>query len=70
MNLPTYIKAVGVEPIASQLKITRQTVHTWLNMENVPRPETAHKLILRSGGALTFERIYLPFFARKKKRKK
>lgn len=70
MNLPTYIKAVGANQLASKLNVTRATVNTWLNLKNIPKPETAHKIILQSGGALTFERIYLPFFSKKKKSKK
>ncbi|CAH6911448.1 hypothetical protein VCHA31O73_360022 [Vibrio chagasii] len=66
MQLPEFIKSIGVNVISEDLGYGKTTVSSWYHLQKAPRPHAAKKLIEYSKGSLTWESIYLPYVTNKK----
>lgn len=66
MKLTDYINEMGIDRVSKIAGVSRQTVYNWLNLENVPKPETAFLLILESKELLNWEEIYEPYLSTRK----
>ena len=58
MRLPEYIRTVGIRGFAKAIGEKERTVKSWLYLDRLPRPHTAHKIVERT--PLTIEDIYGP----------
>jgi hypothetical protein len=58
MDLPSYIRSVGVERFAEQFGESRRAVRGWMYGERLPRKETAAKIVKGAGGKVTWASIY------------
>lgn len=65
MTFSTFIESVGAFRLAAMLGLAPTTIYRWRDLESVPRPEIALKLILVSSGVLTWEKIYLPYLRKR-----
>lgn len=60
MDLPTFIRSLGVDEAAVLFDEKPRTVKAWMNRERFPRPHKARKIVDRSKGRVRFDGIYLP----------
>ena len=58
MDLPSFIRSIGVEKSAELFDATPRQVKGWLYRERKPRPEHAEKIVQRTRGKVSFESIY------------
>lgn len=58
MDLPTFIRTLGVEKSAALFDASERQVKGWLYGERKPRPEHAQKIIERTRGKVTLSGIY------------
>lgn len=70
MLLPDYIEKVGAPQVAKMLGVSRQNVHLWRQLKGTPRLDVAYKLIMVSGGELSFDAIYIPYLKKRFRGKK
>jgi hypothetical protein len=62
MNIVTLIEKFGVNAIADIANVSTMSVYNWKNLESIPRPETALRLIVWSNGFIDWEGIYYLYF--------
>lgn len=60
MDLPSYIRSLGVDKFAEQFGESPRAVKGWLYGERLPRKESAAKIVAGARGKVTFESIYGP----------
>lgn len=58
MDLPTFIRSLGIEEAAALFDETPRAVKSWLHGERRPRPDTARKIVEKSKGRVRLEGIY------------
>lgn len=58
MDLPAFIRSIGVDQAAELFDETPRTVESWMYGERTPRPATARKIVERTRGAVPFEGCY------------
>lgn len=58
MDLPSFIRSLGVEKAAVLLDESPRAVKGWMYGERRPRPAKARKIVARSKGRVTFASIY------------
>lgn len=58
MDLPTFIRDLGVKKAASLFNEKPRTVMAWMYRERYPRPETGQKIVEKTKGRVTFAGIY------------
>lgn len=58
MDLPSFIRSLGVEKSAMLFDATERQVKGWLYGERRPRPRDAQKIIERTRGKVTLAGIY------------
>lgn len=58
MDLPTFIRSLGVEKSAQLFDATPRQVKGWLYGERRPRPIHAEKIVQRTKGKVSFAGIY------------
>lgn len=58
MDLPTYIRSIGVEKAAELFDETPRAVRGWMYGERRPRPAKARKIVERTRGRVSFAGIY------------
>jgi hypothetical protein len=60
MDLPTFIKTLGVDNAAALFEEKPRTVMAWMYRERFPRPSTGKKIVERTKGKVTYAGIYTP----------
>lgn len=58
MDLPTYIRSIGVDKAAELFEESPRAIKGWLYGERRPRPAKAEKIVQRTKGRVTFKGIY------------
>ena len=58
MDLPTFIRTIGVDNAAQLFGEKPRTVEAWMYGERTPRPETGRKIVEKTNGRVTFAGIY------------
>lgn len=58
MDLPTFIRALGVDKAAALFDEKPRAVRGWMYRERLPRQRTAHKIVERTKGRVTLAGIY------------
>jgi len=56
MNLPDYIKRIGVKSFAEKFGVTERAALSWQYRKRLPRPPIAEKIVANS--PVTWEGIY------------
>lgn len=67
MEFQEYIDKIGAAKLSQMLQCTEANVYKWRNLKGIPKPETAYKLIVISGGQLSFDRIFMPYLSQQLK---
>lgn len=60
MDLPAFIRSIGVDSAALLFDEEPRTVKAWMYGERTPRPHKAHKIVKRSKGKVPYSGIYRP----------
>lgn len=58
MDLPSFIRSLGVKESAALFEATPRQVKGWLYGERRPRPKDAQKIIERTRGKVSLSGIY------------
>lgn len=58
MNLPDYIRDVGVKTFAEKFGVTERAAYSWMLRARTPRKEIAKKIVAKS--PVDWEGIYCP----------
>ena len=58
MDLPAYIREVGVEKASVLFEESPRTVKAWMYGERKPKPHKAQKIVERTKGRVVLQGIY------------
>lgn len=58
MDLPAFIRSIGVEQAAELFDMTPRAIRAWRDGERIPRPAKAREIVERSKGRVTLATIY------------
>lgn len=70
LTIAQFIENKGLSPLARELGMCIATLHNWREYISSPRPTQAKKIISLSQGKLTWESIYSPYVAHRRKQLK
>lgn len=58
MDLPSYIRKLGVDEASALFEEKPRTVRAWMYRERFPKKHSAKKIVERTRGKVTYEGIY------------
>lgn len=63
MDLIEWITLLGPKKVSEILGVSTETVQQWKRCDTSPKIMTAHDIVTKTHGALTWESIYAPYVA-------
>jgi hypothetical protein len=58
MDLPSYIREIGIEAAATLFEVSPHTAKAWMYRERFPRPAKGRLIVERTKGKVPLAKIY------------